>query len=110
MSDQNENNQSLSYSESYDELAYILTNDLDKFARTAFTKNLNFKPSMSYDFSKFVSGEVYLTHIITQSNTQGKRSETCFGFDIIILFESMDTNSSTNNYQPTGGGSYSPYF
>ena len=64
---------------------------------------------MTYDFSKFVSGEVFITHIITESNTSGKSSETCFGFEVMILFESMDTNNNSNNYQ-TSGGSHSPYF
>ena len=99
----------LSYSEEYDEFAYILTNDLDKFTRTSFSKNINLKPSMTYDFSKFVSGEIFVTHIITESNTSGRSSETCFGFQIMILFESMDTNNNSNNYQ-TSGGSHSPYF
>ena len=62
-------------------------------------KNINLKPSMTYDFSKFVSGEVFVTHIITESNTSGKSSETCFGFEVMILFESMDTNNNSNNYQ-----------
>ena len=39
----------------------------------------------------------------------GKSSETCFGFEVMILFESMDTNNKSNNYQ-TSGGSHSPYF
>ena len=102
----------LTYSESYDEYAYTLTNDIDNFAETSFSKNLNFKPSMTYDFSKFVSGEVYLTHIITESNTQGKKTETCFGFDVIILFESMDSNSNNRNRNSRNNSrtNYSPYF
>ena len=98
----------LTYSQEYDEKAYILTNDLDKFSRTYFSNNLTLRPSLTYAFSAFVSGEVFVTHIVTESKGSGRNAETCFGFEVMILFESIDTNNNSN-YQ-TSGGSYSPYF
>ena len=80
----------LSYSEDETLLSYILTNDLDDFQRTASSKNITIKPSMTYSFSKFVDGNVYVSHIITESLSSRKTEDTCFGFSVSILFESLN--------------------
>ena len=80
----------LNYDENYTDFSYVQTDNLDDFETTAFSKSIGIKPTLTYSFSKFVDGDLYINHSINETHTTGRKKETSIGFKIRIYFESFE--------------------
>ena len=89
---ENEINLSLTigYDKSNTDFSYVLTNDLSDLETTAYSNSFNIKPEFTYSFSKYIDGNFYINHSITESHTTVKKEETDVGFKIRIVFQSFD--------------------
>ena len=68
----------------------IFAQNLADFENTAFSKSFGIKPILTYSFSKYVDGDLYLNYVLTENHTTGKKKETNIGFKIRIYFESFE--------------------
>ena len=66
------------------------TNDLSKFETIVYSKSYNIQPKLTYNFSKFVEGDIWLNYIVSNNHSSGKKEETDLGFQIRIYFESFN--------------------
>ena len=66
------------------------TNDLSKFETIVYSKSYNIQPKLTYNFSKFVEGDIWFNYIIRDNHSSGKKEETDLGFQIRIYFESFN--------------------
>jgi len=64
--------------------------DIENFETIAFSKSYNLQPKITYNFSKFVEGDVWFNYIINDNHTSGRKKETDIGFQVRIYFESFD--------------------
>ena len=64
--------------------------DLEKFETIAFSKSYNLQPKITYNFSRFVEGDLWFNYIINDNHTSGRKKETDVGFQVRIYFESFD--------------------
>ena len=88
---ENEINLSLTigYDTSETDFTYVLTNDLDDFETTAFSNSFNIKPEFTYSFSKFIDGNFYINHSITETHSTGEKEETDIGFRVRIILDEL---------------------
>ena len=75
-----------------DSYTEVSTVDPNIFNKTTFTKSLLIKPGITYGFSEWIDGTFYLSHLIKETHTVPKKSDTSIGFDIRIYFESRSSN------------------
>ena len=80
----------LNYDNTSTDFSYVQTDDLADFENTAFSKSFGIKPTLTYSFSKYVDGDLYLNYVLTENHTTGKKKETNIGFKIRIYFESFE--------------------
>ncbi len=66
------------------------TNDISKFETIVYSKSYNIQPKLTYNFSKFVEGDIWFNYIISDNHSSGKKEETDLGFQIRIYFESFN--------------------
>ena len=48
------------------------------------------RPKVTYNFSKFVEGDLWFNYIVSDNHTSGRKKETDIGFQVRIYFESFD--------------------
>ena len=63
---------------------------VDKFEVIAFSKSYNLQPKITYNFSKFVEGDLWFNYIVNDNHTSGRKKETDIGFQVRVYFESFD--------------------
>ena len=83
-------NGSKHFSNTSTDFSYVQTENLADFENTAFSKSFGIKPILTYSFSKYVDGDLYLNYVLTENHTTGKKKETNIGFKIRIYFESFE--------------------
>ena len=54
------------------------------FQNRNYTTSFNFKPNISYSFTKYVDGGIHFSYSINDGSTTVKRTEKDFGFDVHI--------------------------
>ena len=77
----------LDWEYNYTLLSTQLTNNLDDFNLQSESTVLSFKPNISYNFSKYVNGNVFYNYILTKDLTYGKSKENDFGFTVNIKIQ-----------------------
>ena len=89
---ENEVNLSLKigYDNSNTEFSYFETNNLNQFEVIAYSNSYNLQPKVTYNFSKFVEGDLWFNYIVSDNHTSGRKKETDIGFQVRIYFESFD--------------------
>ena len=80
----------LGYDNSNTEFSYFETNDLSQFEVIAYSNSYNLQPKITYNFSKFVEGDLWFNYIVSDNHTSGRKKETDIGFQVRIYFESFD--------------------
>ena len=56
----------------------------------AYSNSYNLQPKITYNFSKFVEGDLWFNYIVSDNHTSGRKRETDIGFQVRIYFESFD--------------------
>ena len=64
--------------------------DVDGFEVIAFSRSFNLQPKITYNFSKFVEGDLWFNYVINDNHTSGRKKETDVGFQVRVYFESFD--------------------
>ena len=80
----------IGYDNSDTKFSYFETNDLNQFEVIAFSNSYNLQPKITYNFSKFVEGDLWFNYIVSDNHTSGRKKETDIGFQVRIYFESFD--------------------
>ena len=75
-----------------DSYTEVSTNDPEIFNITTFNKSLLIKPGITYGFSEWIDGTFYISHLIKETHTVPKKSDSSIGFDVRIYFESRSSN------------------
>ena len=75
-----------------DSYTEVSTNDPEIFNITTFNKSLLIKPGITYGFSEWIDGTFYVSHLIKETHTVPKKSDSSIGFDVRIYFESRSSN------------------
>ncbi len=80
----------LGYDNSSTEFSKNYTNNLSEFEVIAYSKSYSLQPKLTYNFSKFVEGDIWLNYSVSKTHTTGKKKETDIGFQVRIYFESFN--------------------
>ena len=59
------------------------------FETTAFSNSFNIKPEITYSFSKYIDGNLYVNYSVSETHTTGTKETTDIGFKVKIVFESF---------------------
>ena len=65
-------------------VAYEQIEEFKENNQTARSSKFTFKPKASYQFSQWVTGNIFYMHQITNNISTGKRTERDFGFNVTI--------------------------
>ena len=83
-----QNTVSFSFNTNYDLstqlVAYQPIQDRSELVIDDYSSKLSLSPKMSYQFSKYVSGNVFYKYILTNDINTGRRDEKDFGFNVVI--------------------------
>jgi hypothetical protein len=80
-----ENKITLTLNMSYDKTDEKFRSTYDgDFQNRNYTTSFNFKPNISYSFTKYVDGGIHFSYSINDGSTTVKRTEKDFGFDVHI--------------------------
>tara|TARA_B100001540_G_C15582515_1_gene540226 strand:- start:344 stop:814 length:471 start_codon:yes stop_codon:yes gene_type:complete len=65
-------------------VAYERIEEFEDNNKTEGLTKLTFMPKVSYQFSQWVTGNIFYKHIITNNISTGRRKERDFGFNVTI--------------------------